>query len=58
MTAEIIDFQKYRDRKLRQREMSEPIPEAEIQQHQQSQKIIGEPGGDSGDDGAPGGDTV
>ncbi len=58
MTAEIIDFQEYRGRILRQREMSEPIPEAEIQQRQQIQKIIGEPGGDGGDDDAHGGDTV
>jgi len=54
MTAEIIDFQKYCDRKLREQEMSEPIPDAEVQQRKQSQKIIGEPGGD---DGTHGGDT-
>ena len=58
MTAEIIDFQEYRDRKLRQREMSEPIPEAEIQPRQQSHKVIGEPGNDGGDDDAHGDDTA
>ena len=61
MTAEIIDFQKYRDRKLRAREMAKPIPEADIQQRRQSQKMIGEPGepgGDGGKDSPQDGDTV